>query len=151
MATGAATRAVELLPKPKHNGQEEQTKEEDVVDEDLKAPVELLMKFLRALMDKEFEVASKLCEMILIYEPDNPEASEFLPLIQRKLLEEQESERSDEEDKGEDGDSEKSSSNSSSSCSSSSSDDDNDEEEDDDDGEKHMNRHKPCPPSHISP
>ncbi|KAM4552710.1 uncharacterized protein PAE49_016096 isoform 2-T2 [Odontesthes bonariensis] len=163
--TGAATRAVELLPKPKRNGQEEQTKEEDAVDEDLKAPVELMMKFLRALMDKEFEVASKLCQMILIYEPDNPEASEFLPLIQRKLLEEQESEQSGEEaeDEEEDDDSESdeksscTSNSSSSSCSSSSSDDDDDDKEDDDDddddgdGEKHMSRHKPCPPSHISP
>uniref|UniRef100_A0A3P9BVH0 Uncharacterized protein n=1 Tax=Maylandia zebra TaxID=106582 RepID=A0A3P9BVH0_9CICH len=45
------------------------------------------LKFLRALKDKYFQLAVKLCHMILIYEPDNPEASEFLPLIQKKLLE----------------------------------------------------------------
>uniref|UniRef100_A0A669CA67 Glutamate rich 2 n=1 Tax=Oreochromis niloticus TaxID=8128 RepID=A0A669CA67_ORENI len=64
-----------------------QTEEENAKCEDLKAPVGLLMKFLRALKDKYFKLAVKLCHMILIYEPDNPEASEFLPLIQKKLLE----------------------------------------------------------------
>ncbi|XP_041804856.1 glutamate-rich protein 2 [Chelmon rostratus] len=69
------------------NGDEEQSEKEDVEDEDLKAPVELIIEFLRAVMDRDFQLASKLCQMILIYEPDNPEASEFLPLIQKKLLE----------------------------------------------------------------
>ncbi|GAA6222444.1 glutamate-rich protein 2-like isoform X1 [Lates japonicus] len=165
--TGGMTHApppAETLLKHELSKEEEQTEEEDAEDEDLKAPVELIMEFLRAVMDKDFQLARKLCQMILIYEPDNPEASEFLPLIQKKLLEEQEAEQSSEEDEedgdsndtdddddddddsGSDDDSSQSSSCSSSSCSSSSPSDDDGEEE-----ETHVNRHKPCPPSHISP
>ncbi|XP_049453279.1 glutamate-rich protein 2 isoform X1 [Epinephelus fuscoguttatus] len=136
-------------------GEEEQTEEEDSDDEDIKAPVELIMEFLRAVMDRDFQLASKLCQMILIYEPDNPEASEFLPLIHKKLLEDQEAEQSTEEDEDDDDDddnsdsgsdeeSSQSSSCSSSSCSSSS-------PSDDDEEEKQVNRHKPCPPSQIAP
>ncbi|XP_076601858.1 uncharacterized protein LOC143329723 [Chaetodon auriga] len=151
--------AAEPLPTHEPNGGEEQSEEEDAEDEDLKAPVELIMEFLRAVMDRDFQLASKLCQMILIYEPDNPEASEFLPLIQKKLLEEQEAEESSEEDdeeedsededdddddSGSDEESSQSSSCSSSSCSSSSPSDDDEEEE-----EKRVNRHKPCPPSHV--
>ncbi|XP_031162773.1 glutamate-rich protein 2 isoform X1 [Sander lucioperca] len=150
-------------PFPTHgpNGEEEQTEEEDVGDEERKAPVELIMEFLRAVMDRDFQLASKLCQMILIYEPDNPEASEFLPLIQKKLLEEQEAEQNTEEEEeeeevdednddsdnsGSDEESSQSSNCSSSACSSSSPSDD----DDDDDEEKQVDRHKPCPTSHIS-
>ncbi|XP_042353359.1 glutamate-rich protein 2 [Plectropomus leopardus] len=158
--TGGAT----LSPPPAEtvsaHGEEEQTEEEEGEDEVIKAPVELIMEFLRAVMDRDFQPASKLCQMILIYEPDNPEASEFLPLIQKKLLEEQETEQSTEEedkdddddddddddaDSGSDGESSHSSDSSSSSCSSSSS------TSDDDENEKQVTRHKPCPPSHIAP
>ncbi|XP_045906805.1 glutamate-rich protein 2 isoform X3 [Micropterus dolomieu] len=147
--------AVEPLPTHEVNGEEEQTEEEDVEDEDIRAPVELIMEFLRAVMDRDFQLASKLCQMILIYEPGNPEASEFLPLIQKKLLEEQEAEQSteeddpedeeDEEDEEDDDDSESDEESSQSSSFSSSSPTDDDEEE------KQVNRHKPCPPSHICP
>lgn len=69
-------------------------------------------QFLRAVRDRDIQLASRLCQMsmypasitclsvdksansasslllpVLLYEPDNPEASEFLPLIQKKLLE----------------------------------------------------------------
>uniref|UniRef100_A0A3Q2XDX2 Glutamate-rich protein 2 n=1 Tax=Hippocampus comes TaxID=109280 RepID=A0A3Q2XDX2_HIPCM len=47
----------------------------------------LCFQFLRALRQRDFQQAKRLCNMILIYEPHHPEASEFLPLIQRKLLE----------------------------------------------------------------
>ncbi|XP_074506602.1 glutamate-rich protein 2 isoform X1 [Sebastes fasciatus] len=158
--TGGATRSLppaEPLPTHEPNGEEEQTEEEDVEDEDVKAPVELIMEFLRAVMDRDFQPASKLCQMILIYEPDNPEASEFLPLIQKKLLEEQEAEQSteeeeeeeeEEEDDDDDDNSDESGSDEESSQSSSSS---SSSPPDDDEEEKKVNRHKPCPPSHISP
>uniref|UniRef100_A0A8D3AM50 Glutamate-rich protein 2 n=1 Tax=Scophthalmus maximus TaxID=52904 RepID=A0A8D3AM50_SCOMX len=55
----------------------------------------LWFQFLRAAMDRDFWLARKLCQLILIYEPDNPEASEFLPLIQKKLLEEEEDDSDD--------------------------------------------------------
>nr|XP_046265618.1 glutamate-rich protein 2 isoform X4 [Scatophagus argus] len=143
----------ESLPMHERNGEEEQIEEEDAEDEDLKAPVELIIKFLRAVMDRDFQLASKLCQMILIYEPDNPEASEFLPLIHKKLLEEQEEEQSPEEDEDEDEEDDSASdeessrctSCSSSSCSSSSPSDDDEEDE------ERVNRYKPCPPCHICP
>ncbi|XP_023277680.1 rRNA-processing protein EFG1-like [Seriola lalandi dorsalis] len=149
---------VEPVSMHEPNEEEEQTKEDDAEDEDLKAPVELKIEFLGALMDKDFQLAHKLCQMILIHEPDNPEASEFLPLIHKKLLEEQEAEQSNEEDdeeedsddddgnSGSDEESSQSSSCSSSSRSSSSPSDDDAEKE-----EAQVNRHKPCPPSHICP
>ena len=33
----------------------------------------------------EWQDAKKLCEMILIYEPDNPEALEFFPMIEERI------------------------------------------------------------------
>ncbi|XP_067460732.1 glutamate-rich protein 2 isoform X2 [Thunnus thynnus] len=161
---------IEPLPtRGETNGEEEQTEVEDDGDEELKAPVELMIKFFRAVMDRDFQLASRLCQMILIYEPENPEASEFLPLIQKRLLEEQETEQSnnkdnDEDDNEDDDDddddsddtesdeeSSASSSCSSSSSSSSSPSDDDDDDDDEEEEEKQVNRHKLCPPSHVSP
>ncbi|KAM7401170.1 hypothetical protein PAMA_005387 [Pampus argenteus] len=144
------------------NGEEEQTEE----DEDLKAPLGLMIEFLRAVMDRDFQLAGRLCQMILIYEPKNRDASEFLPLIHKKLLEEQEMEQNkedneeeedednDEDDDDDDDDTDDSNDSESdeesylsSSCSSSSSSPSDDDEEE----EKQVNRHKLCPPSHVSP
>ncbi|XP_071774735.1 glutamate-rich protein 2 [Centroberyx gerrardi] len=105
--TGGKTRApppVEPFPLPEPHGEEEQTEEEDAEDEGPGAPLELMAEFLRAVMDRDFQLASKLCQMILIYEPENPEARQFLPLIQEKLLEEQEEEQSNEDDENDDDD-----------------------------------------------
>ncbi|XP_034559205.1 glutamate-rich protein 2 isoform X2 [Notolabrus celidotus] len=151
--TGMQHVCPEVKPRPSKE-EEEQPGEKD---EDIKTPVELKIEFLRAVMERDFERACKLCQMILLHEPENPEASEFLPLIKKKLLEEQEAEQSSEEDddeeddedsddSGSDDDSSESSSCSSSSCSSSTQSDNEDDEEE----EKQVNRHKPCPPSNIS-
>ncbi|XP_061092864.1 glutamate-rich protein 2 isoform X6 [Conger conger] len=43
------------------------------------------VQFLKSVLDKDYILAKKLCEMILIYEPDNPEAKQFIPLIEEKL------------------------------------------------------------------
>ncbi|XP_077414319.1 glutamate-rich protein 2 isoform X2 [Vanacampus margaritifer] len=67
-------------------------------------PVKLMIEFLTALMDKDFQRAKRLCHMILIYEPHHPEASEFLPLIQRKLREEQQADQDSDESKSDDED-----------------------------------------------
>lgn len=69
-------------------------------------------------MSQKWEDAHKLCEFILIYEPNNKEANEFLPLIKQKLYESQKKEVDDEssDDSEDDDDS-----------------DDNDEESDDED------------------
>ncbi|KAM4859505.1 glutamate-rich protein 2 isoform 1-T3 [Thomomys bottae] len=52
------------------------------------APLELMAEFLRAEMSRDYHLAKKLCEMILIYEPENPEAKEFFTLIEEMLLRE---------------------------------------------------------------
>ena len=59
----------------------------------LKAPNELLQEFLVYVMDKKWQDAHKLCSFILMYEPNNKTAKEFLPLIESKL-----NESSDEDD-----------------------------------------------------
>ncbi|XP_036842220.1 glutamate-rich protein 2 isoform X8 [Oncorhynchus mykiss] len=89
---------------------------------------------------------------VLVYEPNNPEAKQFIPLIQERLEREQEeksqddddacSDSGDEDDSGSDQDSPQSSDSSSSSSSSSSLSNEEEEQE---------RRHKPCPPSHLSP
>ncbi|XP_031816339.1 glutamate-rich protein 2 [Sarcophilus harrisii] len=50
------------------------------------APLELMTEFLRAVMSRNYTVAKKLCQLILIYEPENPEAKQFSSLIEEKLL-----------------------------------------------------------------
>ncbi|XP_062820691.1 glutamate-rich protein 2 isoform X2 [Anolis carolinensis] len=60
------------------------------------APLQLMAEFLKAIMGRKYLLAKKLCQMILIYEPENPEAKQFLPLIEQKLL--LESEQAAEED-----------------------------------------------------
>uniref|UniRef100_A0A672M584 Glutamate-rich 2 n=1 Tax=Sinocyclocheilus grahami TaxID=75366 RepID=A0A672M584_SINGR len=61
-------------------------------------PLELFAEFLQAVMTKNYQLAKKLCQMILIYEPQNSEAKSFLPLIEEKLLIEAD-EESDDDDK----------------------------------------------------
>lgn len=42
-------------------------------------------KFLVYVMQKNWKDAHKLCKFILMYEPNNATAKEFLPLIEQKL------------------------------------------------------------------
>ncbi|XP_006141558.1 glutamate-rich protein 2 isoform X2 [Tupaia chinensis] len=51
-----------------------------------RAPLELMAEFLRAEMGRDYHLAKKLCQMILLYEPENPEAKEFFSLIEEMLL-----------------------------------------------------------------
>ncbi|XP_066201411.1 glutamate-rich protein 2 isoform X2 [Saccopteryx leptura] len=69
--------------------------EDDISDEDSEdsnrkkdthAPLELMAEFLKAEMGQDYHLARKLCQMILIYEPENPEAKEFFSLIEEMLL-----------------------------------------------------------------
>ncbi|XP_039076403.1 glutamate-rich protein 2 isoform X4 [Hyaena hyaena] len=55
-------------------------------NKDTHAPLELMAEFLRAEMGRDYHLAKKLCQMILIYEPENPEAKEFFSLIEEMLL-----------------------------------------------------------------
>ena len=49
-------------------------------------------------MSKKWEDAYKLCKFILIYEPDNKEANEYMPLIREKLEESDDDEDDDDDD-----------------------------------------------------
>ncbi|XP_043361195.1 glutamate-rich protein 2 isoform X5 [Dermochelys coriacea] len=95
------------------------------------APIELLGEFLKAIMDQDYSLSKKLCQMILIYEPENTEAKQFLPLLEEKLLIESTQNIGDEEgeetDEGSSADSEEDTS------SSDSSDDEGEESSDDSD------------------
>ncbi|XP_053327231.1 glutamate-rich protein 2 [Spea bombifrons] len=67
------------------NKSPDSSEEDESNDEREGAPTELLAEFLKAVMDKEYKVAQKLCRMILLYEPENTEAKAFSPLIEEML------------------------------------------------------------------
>ncbi|CAM4620169.1 unnamed protein product [Leuciscus chuanchicus] len=96
---------------------EAQSEEEENESAEGHVPLELFAEFLQAVMTKNYQLAKKLCQMILIYEPQNSEAKSFLPLIEEKLLIEAVEESDDDDDDDDEFDT--------------SDDDDDDEEEDD--------------------
>ncbi|XP_036425529.1 glutamate-rich protein 2 isoform X2 [Colossoma macropomum] len=102
------------------SGDDEECREDEETAEH-RAPIELLAEFLKAVMGKDYPLAKKLCQMILIYEPENLEAKHFLPLIEERILIEAQ-EGSSSEDKSDETDEE-------------STDDDGDDDDDDDDDE----------------
>ncbi|CAD5118507.1 DgyrCDS7202 [Dimorphilus gyrociliatus] len=72
-------------------------------EEEQGAPEELKMEFLTCLMSKDYDNATKLCKMILIYEPNHEDALEFQKLILEKIeLDAEELESSDSCDSDED-------------------------------------------------
>lgn len=68
-----------------------------------RAPLELMAEFLRAEMGRDYQLARKLCQMILIYEPENPVAKEFFSLIEEILLKEEAQKQKDDEEDSEEG------------------------------------------------
>lgn len=96
----------------------------------IKAPNELLEEFLVYVMQKDYPNALKLCGFILIYEPANALAREYLPLLEKKVLQV--------EDRGESTDAASSSSGDSdlSSSDDSSTSDDSDTDSDSDSGDE---------------
>ncbi|XP_040213710.1 glutamate-rich protein 2 [Rana temporaria] len=91
--------------------QESSSDDDESDNETTAAPLQLLTEFIKAAMDEDYKLAWKLCQMILIYEPENPEAKEFSPLIQKMLQNEEDhasndgdSEDTDEDDDGSDTD-----------------------------------------------
>lgn len=111
-----------IIEAQNEEGEDDDEEEEDSDEEERKAPNELLIEFVECLMKKDYKNAEKLCKMILLYEPSNPEALKFQPVIEEKLrldaeaeADEEEEEEDDEEDEDDDAD-----------------DDDNDEDDDDD-------------------
>lgn len=112
------------------NGQHEPKMGENLPSENqpkknvLKAPNELLEEFLVYVMEKKWKDAQKLCGFILMYEPNNTIAKEFMPLIERKVIAIESDESDSDNEAG-------NSSNSSSDESDSTEDDDDDDSTDD--------------------
>lgn len=86
-----------LSANDKESPEAQHDEEENESDEGL-VPLELFAEFLQAVMIKNYQLAKKLCQMILIYEPQNSEAKRFLPLIEEKLLMEADEESDDDDD-----------------------------------------------------
>ncbi|XP_025130931.2 transcription factor Sp5 isoform X9 [Bubalus bubalis] len=85
----------------------DEDKEEDSnPNKDTHAPLELMTEFLRAEMGHDYHLAKKLCQMILIYEPENPEAKEFFSLIEEMLLMEKAQNLEEDDDESEEDNSE---------------------------------------------
>ncbi|XP_067843587.1 glutamate-rich protein 2 isoform X2 [Heptranchias perlo] len=74
-----------------NDGEEGDDDDDDDVDdegskrEERRAPIELMGEFLKAIMDRDYKLSIKLCQMILIYEPENSEAKQFKTLLEVKL------------------------------------------------------------------
>ncbi|KAL5010393.1 hypothetical protein ScPMuIL_012698 [Solemya velum] len=81
---------------------EDEDDEEEEEEEKKKAPNQLLMEFITCVMEEDFVNAEKLCRMILLYEPDNPEALKFHPVIEERLRLDKEAEEAS-DDSGEEG------------------------------------------------
>ncbi|XP_059822581.1 glutamate-rich protein 2 isoform X2 [Hypanus sabinus] len=64
---------------------EEDNGDEGNKEEERRAPIELMGEFLKAIMDHDYKLSSKLCQMILLYEPENSEAKQFEVLLEKKL------------------------------------------------------------------
>ncbi|XP_048056199.1 glutamate-rich protein 2 isoform X2 [Megalobrama amblycephala] len=110
--------APQVVPSAKdQDPHETQSEEEENESGEGHVPLELFAEFLQAVMTKNYQLAKKLCQMILIYEPQNSEAKSFLPLIEEKLLIETEDESDDDDDESDEFDT---------------SDDDDDDDDDDD-------------------
>ncbi|XP_075840508.1 glutamate-rich protein 2 isoform X1 [Microtus pennsylvanicus] len=75
--------------------------DEGTPKKETRAPLELMAEFLRAEMGRDYQLAKKLCQMILIYEPENPVAKEFFSLIEEILLKEKAQKQKDEEEDSE--------------------------------------------------
>merc|ERR1712004_194943 len=60
------------------------------------APVELKAEFVQCLQSKDWANALKLCKMILIYEPENPTASEYITVLEERIQIEEEATTEDE-------------------------------------------------------
>ncbi|KAK7480980.1 hypothetical protein BaRGS_00027795 [Batillaria attramentaria] len=82
----ASLRSGENVDKPAEDKSSSSDDDDSDSEEEVrKAPNELFMEFLDCLMKKDYLNAEKLCRMILIYEPKNPEALKFHPVILEKL------------------------------------------------------------------
>ncbi|KAM9789860.1 glutamate-rich protein 2 [Neosynchiropus ocellatus] len=93
----ADTMAHTLKPLEQVSKSGEEVPAEEDLDKNQRAPVDLLSKFLQALKKPDLQMARNLCRMILVYEPDYPEAREFLSLLKKKLQDDVDEDNDDEE------------------------------------------------------
>ncbi|CAF1038451.1 unnamed protein product [Adineta steineri] len=108
---------------PKNDETEESSSSDDDDDEPIRAPIQLKIEFVNSIMFRQWELAQKLCQFMLIYEPNNSEAKQYAPLIDYMLEQEQAASSSSSDDDSsddDDGDDDDDASGSSSSSSSSS-------------------------------
>ncbi|XP_075257031.1 uncharacterized protein LOC142349390 [Convolutriloba macropyga] len=61
---------------------EDENSENEQTDD---APVELKAEFIECLQSKDWVNALKLCKMILLYEPENPTASEYIAVLEERI------------------------------------------------------------------
>ncbi|XP_062974678.1 glutamate-rich protein 2-like isoform X1 [Elgaria multicarinata webbii] len=86
MPTGSVDKQNANEKPPDSSDDDENNEQSDNEAKKRIAPLQLMGEFLKAIMEQKYSLAKKLCQMILIYEPENPEAKQFLPLIEQKLL-----------------------------------------------------------------
>lgn len=87
--------------KPNETNEEAKKVSNEVKQNTLKAPNELLEEFLVYVMQKNYPDALKLCGFILMYEPHNALAKEYLPILEQKVaILEDRGESSSESDSG---------------------------------------------------
>lgn len=112
------------------------------------APVELKGKFLKAVMDEDYENAKELCQKILLLEPDNKTCSEFHAVIVEKIK--QEDEKSDDSEESTEESSDETEEDENQESSEDDQDDDDNEEEDDEDNESSSDDDFALPPGPIN-
>lgn len=71
--------ATENLMNTEESSPESEESQESV---EPKVPDQLIMEFLINMMKHDYVVAEKLCQMILLYDPEHEQALSFKPLLQ---------------------------------------------------------------------
>ncbi|CAF1138676.1 unnamed protein product [Rotaria sordida] len=98
----------------KNNKKEESSSSDDDDDEPIRVPIQLKIEFVNSIMFRQWALAKKLCQFMLMYEPNNNEAKQYAPLIDYMLAKEQSSSSDDDDTSDNDSSGSSSSSDSSS-------------------------------------
>ena len=62
--------------------------------------IAIFFQFVNSIMFRQWELAKKLCQFMLMYEPDNNEAKQYAPLIDYMVAKEQSSSSDDDDTSG---------------------------------------------------
>uniref|UniRef100_A0A8C4WWQ9 Glutamate-rich protein 2 n=1 Tax=Eptatretus burgeri TaxID=7764 RepID=A0A8C4WWQ9_EPTBU len=82
-----------------HKDKKENDRREEGDEETQCASLTVLTEFLGAVMNEDYELAKKLCQTILIYEPQNVTALQFQPLLDKRIIQVQEQKGAEENQK----------------------------------------------------